>query len=508
MRVCIYPAVIRSVALLAMASMLANHIQIILAADPTSSTFKSERFDHDPDWEGYNNHNVPKEARTVEQDFGYSQTQFASKTPGEIGGSIQRASTPASYAAPLTPARTLDDKLTASGTFSASAGKGGGVVFGFFNSHQEAGSGRPVSSLGLELGFKGGGGRLAVRLITSGNQSCGTFITPFIPGKFRPTPIKTDGTRYRWTLDYDPQAAGGNGRFTFTLHSDTHKTEDYGPLLENFQKEALARFPNTTTFTVDLPPEMRKEGATFDRFGLCNMTKAGGALPMYFGDLEFDGHALDLSKDPGWIGVGNRTNYEDYELVGAHDYGYSAKTSFAGGAPGEVGGILWRSLPFSFYADRVGPLNLEQRLEASGKVKLVTAGPDSDIFLGWFNSAAKDKSAGVEENFVGIHVGGPTRVGHYFIPVLLTATGEKSVVKRGPVLKPGKAFDWSLVYDPAANAGNGEMRLTLGAETVMLALKPDQKNQGASLDRFGLFTSTTGGQMVKIYLDDLKYTVR
>ena len=29
-------------------------------------------------------------------------------------------------------------------------------------------------------------------------------------------------------------------------------------------------------------------------------------------------------------------------------------------------------------------------------------------------------------------------------------------VKQGPVLKPGKIFDWSLVYDPAANDGNGE----------------------------------------------------
>ena len=135
MRMCIYPAVVRSTALLAMASMLANHVQVILAADQTSSPFKSEHFDHDPGWEGYNNRNVPKDARMVKQDFGYSKTQFASKSPGEIGGSIQRTSTPASYAAPLTPARTLDDKLTASGTFAASSRKGsGGVFFGFFNS--------------------------------------------------------------------------------------------------------------------------------------------------------------------------------------------------------------------------------------------------------------------------------------------------------------------------------------------------------------------------------------
>jgi hypothetical protein len=39
------------------------------------------------------------------------------------------------------------------------------------------------------------GSRLAVRLITEDNQSCGTFVTPYLPGKFRPTPLRADGIR-------------------------------------------------------------------------------------------------------------------------------------------------------------------------------------------------------------------------------------------------------------------------------------------------------------------------
>src|SRR5581483_6376392 len=394
-----YRVIIHRLMLVVLATALAGVVHTARAADPMSATLKSERFDHDPDWEGFNNRNASHKSRSVKQDFGYSATHFAGKAPGEIGGRIERASTPASYAAPLTPARTLDDKLTASGTFAAISTRGtGGMFFGFFNSQQPGGSGRPIGSLGLDLGINKRGGRLAVRLISSGNKSCGTFVTPFIPGKYRPTPLKIDGTRYHWTLDYDPQSAGGNGRFTFTLQSDNHPMEPLEPgLSEAAQAEAHKRFPYTTTFSVDLPPDLRKEGVTFDRFGLCNATKSGGATTMYFGDLQIDGQAQDLSKDPAWIGVGNRVTFEDHELVGAHDYGYSPKTSLAGGAPGEVGGMLWRGLPFSCYADRVGPLNLEQRLEAGGKVKLVTAGPDSDIFLGWFNSAAKDKEAGVAE---------------------------------------------------------------------------------------------------------------
>jgi hypothetical protein len=41
---------------------------------------------------------------------------------------------------------------------------------------------------------------------------------------------------------------------------------------------------------------------------------------------------------------------------------------------------------------------------------------------------------------------------------------------------------------------------------VTLPLKKGIKAQGASFDRFGLFTSNIGGQIVRIYLDDLKYT--
>jgi hypothetical protein len=473
---------------------------------------KSESFDSDPGWEGVNNRVVPEKAQMVKQDFGYSDTNHAGTARSELGGAIQRASTPACYAAKTTP-KTLDDKLSASGSFAITQTQAGaGVFFGFFNSEQPGGSGRPIGSLGLDFDFEQHGGRLAVRLITSTNKSCGEFATPYLPGKFRPTPLKNDGTRYRWTLDYDPRANSNNGRFIFMLTSDTHKIEDYGPLDEPSQEEAQARFPNTTTFTVDVTPGFRAEGATFDRFGILNMMKAGGSATMFFDDLQFNGATEDFSKDPMWFGDGNRTEYEERDQVGAHNFGYSATNFAGGGAPGEVGGVLWRGGPYGYYADRVGPLDLTRGLEARGKVKLITAGPDSDMHFGWFTSPrglapfSESAEKKVPVPFIGIHVGGPTRIGHYFNPEFVTSAGAHGKVDHGPVLTPGKFFDWSLVYDPAANAGHGEVRVTLGDESVTLAMKPGQKAQVTRLDRFGLFTSTTGGQMVKIYLDDLKYT--
>lgn len=474
------------------------------AADPA---VKAETFDRDPGWESHRNRLPPAEPLLVRQDFGHSLTHHAGQAPGEVGGRIQRSTRPAQYAAKLT-AKTLDQPFSASGSFAITHSESSaGVFFGFFQADQPGGSGRPIGSLGLDFDFEGSGGRLAVRLITARNQTCGTFVTPYLPGKFRPTPLRNDGTRYQWSLVYDPAGAKGLGRFTFTLGSDTHTTQDYGPLPADSGAEAQARFPQTRTFVIDLTPGFKDHGTTFDRFGLLNMMKSGGAATIHFDDLILDGRPIDLADDPGWVAVGNRTSYEDHEVTGAHDFGHSPDTQHAGGTQtGEVGGGLWRSGPYAYYADRVGPLDLSRPLSARGRVKLLTAGPDSDMFIGWFGSASKDRSPDVAGHFLGIHVGGPTRVGHYFIPQYATAAGEIGKVDAGPVLTPGQVFDWSLDYRPEGNGGHGEIVVSLGKERVVLPLKPGHQQSGATLDRFGLFTSQAGGQMVKIYFDDLSYT--
>src|SRR5215211_8187020 len=93
-----------------------------VAASAHAST-KSEHFDNDPGWEGFQNRIQPKAIKKVEQNFGYSATHFAGKEEGEIGGKVWRSSTPASYA-DRTPSRSLKDRLSASGTFVITASSG------------------------------------------------------------------------------------------------------------------------------------------------------------------------------------------------------------------------------------------------------------------------------------------------------------------------------------------------------------------------------------------------
>lgn len=463
----------------------------------SAEALKTETFDRDPGWEGHGNRVELKAPPVVKQDFGYSATLFAGKSAGEIGGRITRTTKPAYYATEIAP-KTLDDPLAASGSFSIKASQpGAGVFFGWFNAKQPGGSGRPIGSLGLHLDFEKNGGRLAVRLLTGENQGCGTFVTkyeqyrkPELKHEMRPTPLKNDGTRYHWTLRYDPNANNGDGAFDIKLTSDSKEPGDF----------------EGKTLSVNVPAGYKQQGTTFDRFGVMNMMKAGGVAAIYFADLQLDGRALDLSRDPAWIGSGNHDTYEDLEQTGAHNFGFSTTTSYAGGMAGEIGGDLWRSGNYGYYADRVGPLDLSQRLEARGKVTMTVGGPDADMMLGWFSSAHQDKSPHVAGDFVGIAVGGPTRIGHCFRPSLTTGKGTRLQLEQAPVLKPGRSYDWTLVYDPAGNNNLGEMKVTLGNESVTLPFKQGRKKDGATFDRFGLFTSQAGGQMVRIFLDDLSYT--
>src|SRR5262245_51815025 len=102
---------------------IVSSVDALAAEDPVAPRQKSETFDTDPGWEGKNNRVVPTQKLIVKQDFGYSNTNFAGRAAGELGGTVQRSTTPASYATKVTP-KTLDDRLSASGTFAITSCQG------------------------------------------------------------------------------------------------------------------------------------------------------------------------------------------------------------------------------------------------------------------------------------------------------------------------------------------------------------------------------------------------
>ena len=71
-----------------------------------------------------------------------------------MGGQVWRASEPAYYADKIGP-RTLDDKLSASGTFALTKTSGSsGIFFGFFRAEQPGAGGRPDQLAGPGLGLR------------------------------------------------------------------------------------------------------------------------------------------------------------------------------------------------------------------------------------------------------------------------------------------------------------------------------------------------------------------
>lgn len=138
----------------------------------------SEDFSSDPGWDGSGNHDG-------DQDFGWSNTNNAGGTAGEIGGDIIR--TPlAWYAQEITPIDAATTSLAASGSVILSGS--GNFLMGWFDSTSAAGGGlnwAPSNFLGfrsddnsLYVYTDGGGGGFASG-VTSGGSGPTTFDVTF-----------------------------------------------------------------------------------------------------------------------------------------------------------------------------------------------------------------------------------------------------------------------------------------------------------------------------------------
>jgi hypothetical protein len=455
-----------------------------------------QHFDTDPLWDGSNNHVKVEKPNRVIQDFGYSKTNHAKgKAAGEIGGRIQRSTTPAFYGKRLPRPRTFDNKLRCSGSFAVVQSMGRSCLyFGWFNTRTPGP--RPLNWMGLCLNGERGGCEVHVGYCTAAGQSDGPGrVTGVGPrgAKVRDfNLIPKDGTPYTFDFLYDPDANGGNGEITFTLGGKGPFTG--GP------------------FTFKLPTPNRKTGVTFDAFGIVASQSAGNWLTAYFDDLSIDGEPESFDRDPGWIGQGNRARFDDYGLEGAHQFGFS-DTAFAGGKRGELGGLLYSSPKFpGYYGDKVGRLTLDDRLVARGKVAVTRYGPDGGSYLGWFNSR---KRGHPPADVLGILIDGPTSTGPRFRGCVTSSDpklgqwrpGENARGDTAALIPPdGRSHTWKIEYLPEADGGRGRMTIWLDDHKDSFTLPEGVRKRGAIFDRFGLFVHEVGGRASQVYFDDLEYT--
>ena len=441
-------------------------------------------FDADPGWDGFQHQLVPVPSRKTRQDFGYRPSRFAGgRRAGEVGGWVQRSSTPAWYAKVIAP-RTLDDRLSASGKFAVRHDEGGsGLLFGWFN--ESSRGWRTSHSLAFRI--DGNGGKYWV-FFEYGTRNWLTGGGATFEGDYQTTatlPFRSDGSVHEWSLVYDPAALGGDGEITFIIDGRAHRA----PVL----------------------PGHRKDGATFDRFGILNQQVSGDGMEVYFDDLTIDGEAVALDEDPAWDAHGNRVEFEDRLIRPLHDFGFR-KTNLAGGQAGEVGGIIWRDEKSAYYAAPTGPLSLDRRLRASGKLAFSGAGSDSGVYLGWFDADAKRTQPGPEtrhppRSILAILIEGPSRIGHYFRPAYRTGGGEGITREDGPIIQPdGRPHDWTLEYLPEEAGGRGRITFSLDGDARSLDLEAGHREHGAVFNHFGIFNLQSGGHHVILHIDDVAYT--
>lgn len=223
--------------------------------DDLSIDGQAESFDRDPQWIGQGNRErLDDYGLEGAHQFGFSDTARAGGKRGEVGGLLYSSASPEGYYGDKVGRLTLDNPLTALGKVALMKyGSDGGVYIGWFDSRKRGHP--PVNILGVLIdGTTSTGPRFRARVASTDPKEAHR------QGDTAPR-IAPDGSSHFWKLEYQPAADGGLGRVTVWL--DDHKD----------------------AFT--LPPELRKAGATFDRFGLFVHEGGGRASRIYLDDLEY-----------------------------------------------------------------------------------------------------------------------------------------------------------------------------------------------------------------------------
>jgi hypothetical protein len=216
-----------------------------------------------PYWDAHGNRvSFVQDDFHARQNFGYSQTNWAGESPGEIGGRFYGTEVKDpfhGYYADDVGKLTLEDPISFSGWINFTEGAvDGRMLLGYFN--------HKAKMADVEGEYKGNPPPQYLGLEVMDQTRIGYYFTAVCSPR-QDISIENHGPIYipdrirrRFSFKYNPDE-GESGRITVTL--------------------------DTITFITDLTPEQRKMGSTFDRFGLLNPRKGGKYVDVYVDDLTY-----------------------------------------------------------------------------------------------------------------------------------------------------------------------------------------------------------------------------
>lgn len=203
-----------------------------------------------------------------------------------------------------------------------------------------------------------------------------------------------------------------------------------------------------------------------------------------------------FDRDPGWLGVNNRSARIQKPAQIRQAFGFSGKTHHAGGvSPGEIGGFITPAGECAYYAKTIDPVTFDNRLHASGQLSMGQGG--TNLLLGFFNSRTVNEWR--TPNTIAIRLN--SRGDKFFAYVEYCtakwrAGGDSTPFPSTTDPKTGRStligfpcdqsLHWSLTYDPNGNNGGGLVTATIGEAMAACNLDKTHKTDGAAFDHFGV----------------------
>ncbi len=230
-----------------------------LNSGPSGAT-ESFDFSTDPGWEGYNNKLSSTDCKVLgRNDFGWSNSNAAGGSAGEIGGTLWVSGKKASYGDRVGPL-SLDDRLYVSGRIVLNSANTDSDIpwIGWYNSTTDT--------------MDENGGKNFIGARVGGSAGSGYRLSPTdwnkdgvggIYNTFRLAPMLTPKKEAKnFWICYEPNAdSDGNGRLTVGV--------------------------NTSQTKYKVTAAQKAAGASFDRFGFLNTVADSRSTTLFVDDLRY-----------------------------------------------------------------------------------------------------------------------------------------------------------------------------------------------------------------------------
>lgn len=200
---------------------------------------------------------------------------------------------------------------------------------------------------------------------------------------------------------------------------------------------------------------------------------------------------------------------EDIAIRPYHDF-HHRTTNFAGSAPGEIGGFIWRiesTTPehAGYYGAPTGRLTMNDELKASGKVCFKRAAVDCGLLIGWFNS---NTAIGAPPNNTlsacssKAPAASATTSVRCMAHPMTSATSKEKARFSTPIARNAPAHPLRPKSKRRARPHHRNAR-----QRVRIPDIPEAARKGnATFDHFGIVSWQRGGHYVEMYFDDVVYT--